>query len=197
MTPLSQQQSAPLSGLEKAGEDARQYLTFRIGGEHFAVAILEVQEIIEVSGMTRVPMTPAFIRGVMNLRGNVVPVVDLSARLGRQRSDINERTCIVLVEVVTGDSQQAIGLLVDEVDKILDIPDSHLQPAPDFGNEIRTDFIDRMGRIGEAFIIVLAINNVLAVEELSLLEQFTQQSLQQAPEPRTTRPGDLEQAVAC
>ena len=155
-------------------EQLGQYLTFLVGQESFAISILDVKEIIEISNVTRVPMTPDYIHGVINLRGNVVPVVDLSARLGHGCTQINKRSCIVLVEIEVVDSSQLIGMLVDEVKEILEIPAENIQPAPDFGTDIRTEFIQAMGRVGDDFIILLAINRVLSVEELSQLEQVSQ-----------------------
>jgi len=151
-------------------EEAAQYLTFFVAGERYAVAILDVKEIIEVGQMTRVPMTPDYIRGVINLRGSVVAVVDLGVRLGKGRSGLSKRSCIVLVEVESHGERQQLGMLVDEVNEILEIPTSHLQPAPDFGTHIRTDFIRAMGRVDEQFMILLDINHVLSVEELARLK---------------------------
>ncbi len=159
-------------------EEATQYLTFFVAEERYAIAILDVKEIIEVSQMTRVPMTPDYIRGVINLRGNVVPVVDLCARLGKGRSELTKRSCIVLVEVDTRNERQQLGMLVDEVNEILEIPASHLQPAPDFGTDIRTDFIQSMGRVDDVFMILLDINHVLSVEELSQLDKLSQYASQ-------------------
>ena len=150
--------------------EAGQYLTFLVSDECYAIDILDVQEIIEVGRMTRVPMTPAHIRGVINLRGSVVPVVDLSARLGKSVSELTKRSCIVLVEVAAGDSRQGLGMLVDEVKEILEIATGDLQPAPAFGTDIRTDFIQAMGRVEDSFMILLAVNHVLSVEELAQLK---------------------------
>lgn len=156
-----------------AEEDYTQYLTFLIGGEIFAVGILDVNEIIEVSEMTHVPMTPDFIRGVINLRGSVVPVVDLSARLGRGQCDITKRSCIVLVEMMAGqETHQTVGMLVDEVNEIVEITRDHIQPAPNMGEGIKTDFIQAMGRVDETFIILLDIDHVLSREELGEIEQL-------------------------
>jgi len=151
-----------------------QFLTFLVGQERFAISILDVKEIIEISTVTPVPMTPGYIHGVINLRGNVVPVIDLSARLGHSCTEISKRSCIILVEIELTDSSQLIGMLVDEVKEILEIPSENIQAAPDFGTDIRTDFIQAMGRVGDDFIILLAINRVLSIEELSQLEQVPQ-----------------------
>lgn len=150
-----------------AGEEPNQYLTFSVIGEHMAIGILDVKEIIEVSDMTRVPMTGDCIRGVINLRGNVVPVVDLSARLGGRVSELTKHSCIILVEIDTDGEMQSMGMLVDEVREILEIPESDIQAPPDFGSDIRTDFIERMGRVEGEFIILLDIGRVLSVTELS------------------------------
>lgn len=159
-------------GLAAMDEEATQFLTFYVAGERYAIGILDVKEIIEVGQMTRVPMTPEYIRGVINLRGNVVAVVDLSARLGKGRAQLTKRSCIVLVEVTARDHEgQIIGMLVDEVNEILEIPPSHLQPPPDFGTDIRTDFIQAMGRVEDQFMILLDINHVLSVEELAALRE--------------------------
>lgn len=151
-----------------------QYLTFLVGQESFAVSIFDVKEIIEITHVTRVPMMPEFVHGVINLRGNVVPVIDLSARLGRGSTKSSKRSCIVLVEIEFTEEVQLISMLVDEVKEILEISSENTQPAPDFGTAIRTEFIQAMGRVGDDFIILLAINRVLSVEELSQLVQVSQ-----------------------
>lgn len=153
-----------------------QYLTFLVAKEIYAISILDVKEIIEISNVTRVPMTPDFIHGVINLRGCVVPVIDLSSRLGHGNTTISKRSSIVLVEIELTDSTQLIGMLVDEVKEILEIPTENIQAAPDFGTDIRTEFIQAMGRVGDDFIILLAINRVLSVAELSQLTQLTDNS---------------------
>lgn len=156
-------------GVLAVADELNQYLTFHVQGERFAIGILDVNEIIEVGAMTRVPMTPNFIQGVINLRGSVVPVVNLAARLGRKPSQISKRSCIVLVELDASGDNQIAGMLVDEVNEILEIPPGQMQPAPDFGTDIRTEFIQRMGRVGEDFIVLLEVNAVLSVHELANL----------------------------
>jgi purine-binding chemotaxis protein CheW len=149
-----------------------QFLTFLVDKEKLAINIHDVKEIIEISNITRVPMTPDYIRGVINLRGNVVPVVDLSARLGHQKSLASKKSCIVLVEIETEDDNQRIGMFVDQVKEILEIPDENIQPAPEFGADIRVEFIKALGRVGDDFIILLDINRVLSVSELSQLSKM-------------------------
>lgn len=152
--------------------ETTQYLTFLTGSETFAIGILDVKEIIEIEHITRVPMMPAFISGIINLRGSVVPVVELSTRLGRSASEITKKSCIVLVEVGTNEEAQTIGMMVDEVNEILEIDESHIQPAPQFGTDIRTEFIRAMGRVDERFIILLDVSHVLSVEDISALSRL-------------------------
>ena len=153
----------------KVDETPSQYLTFTLGGEMFAVGILNVKEIIEYGNLTEIPMMPAFIRGVINLRGSVVPVIDLAARFGGNPSELGRRTCIVIVEVADGELQHDIGIMVDAVSEVLDIPGSEIEPPPSFGAKIRADFIFGMGKVAGKFVIILSINKVLSVEEIALL----------------------------
>ena len=149
-----------------------QYLTFTLGGEMFAVGILNVKEIIEYGNLTEIPMMPAFIRGVINLRGSVVPVIDLSARFGGKSAELGRRTCIVIVEVADADTQHDIGIMVDAVSEVLDIPNSEIEPPPTFGAKIRADFIFGMGKVVGKFVIILNINKVLSVDEIAQLTGY-------------------------
>ena len=152
--------------------NTHQYLTFSLHGEMFAVAILNVKEIIEYGNLTEIPMMPAFIRGVINLRGAVVPVIDLAVRFGNTTSEVGKRTCIVIVEVQEGGengSRHDIGIMVDAVSEVLEIPASEIEPPPSFGAKIRADFIAGMGKVTGKFIIILNIMTVLSVEEIAML----------------------------
>jgi len=149
--------------------DQQQYLTFNLAGEVFAIGILAIKEIIEYGHLTEVPMMPAFIRGVINLRGAVVPVVDLSARFGRNATEVTRRTCIVIVEMEANGIRQDIGVIVDAVNEVLEILPQDIEPAPAFGANIRTDFILGMGKVSSKFVIILNINRVLSMDELSML----------------------------
>ncbi|MGP1609894.1 MAG: chemotaxis protein CheW [Burkholderiales bacterium] len=153
----------------RVDETPAQYLTFVLGGEMFAVGILHVKEIIEYGNLTEIPMMPTFIRGVINLRGAVVPVIDLAARFGGKATDIGRRTCIVIVEVPDGDARHDIGIMVDAVSEVLEIPGSEIEPPPSFGAKIRADFIFGMGKVAGKFVIILEINKVLSVEEIARL----------------------------
>jgi purine-binding chemotaxis protein CheW len=150
-------------------QEEGQYLTFMIGGEMFAISILGIKEIIEYGHLTTVPMMPDFIRGVINLRGAVVPVVDLSARFGRAASEVTRRSCIVIIEVESAEEKQDVGVVVDSVSEVLEIPATEIEPAPSFGARIRADFISGMGKVNGQFVIILNANRVLSVDEMAVL----------------------------
>jgi purine-binding chemotaxis protein CheW len=152
---------------ENSIAEATQFLTFVSGSETFAIGILAIKEIIEYDSLTTVPMMPPSVRGVINLRGAVVPVMDLAARFGRASSEITRRTCIVLVEIETEAGRQDVGVIVDAVNEVLEIPASEIEPAPTFGTRIRTDFIQGIGKVAGRFVIILDTNHVLSVDEIS------------------------------
>jgi purine-binding chemotaxis protein CheW len=143
-----------------------QYLTFMLDKEVFAIGILAIKEIIEYHDVTVVPMMPEWIRGVINLRGAVVPVMDLSARFGRRSAEVTKRTCIVIVEIEVDGERQDVGVIVDAVNQVLDIPASEVEPPPPFGAKIRTDFIHGMGKVAGKFVILLNVNHVLSMDEM-------------------------------
>ena len=149
-----------------------QYLTFLLGGEMFAVGILNIKEIIEYGAVTEIPMVPPFIRGVINLRGAVVPVIDLASRFGGKRSEISRRTCIVIIELAENDERQDIGVVVDAVSEVLEIPAAEIEPPPSFGARIRADFIKGMGKVNGKFVILLEVDKVLSVDEIASLSQL-------------------------
>lgn len=153
------------------GVEQAQYLTFMLAGEMFAIGILHIKEIIGYGGLTEVPMMPECIRGVINLRGAVVPVMDLSARFGKTPSSITKRTCIVIVEVETNGERQDMGVVVDAVNAVLEIPASDIEPPPAFGARIRTDFIEGMGKVNGKFVILLDVNQVLSIDEIGAIAQ--------------------------
>lgn len=149
-----------------APQEPAQYLTFLLDGEAFAIGILAVKEIIEYGNVTGVPMMPASVRGVINLRGAVVPVMDLSARFGRPSTTVTKRTCIVIVEVQRDGDRQDIGVVVDAVNEVLDIPPGDIEPPPSFGARIRSDFIHGMGKVKGRFVILLNADRVLSIDEM-------------------------------
>ncbi len=163
----------PASGGSKAvlhtatPTEAAQYLTFMLGGEVYAIGILSIKEIIEFGGLTTVPMMPASIRGVINLRGAVVPVMDLAARFGKPSSEVTKRSCIVIVELGSDSEQQVIGVVVDSVNAVQEIAPADIEPAPSFGMRIATDFIAGMGKVNGKFVILLDIRQVLSIDDIA------------------------------
>ena len=154
----------------QAEADQKQYLTFMLGGEMFSIGILCIKEIIEYAGLTEVPMMPACIRGVINLRGAVVPVMDLSSRFGKPTTAVSKRTCIVIVEVANeANENQVMGIVVDAVNAVLEIHGREIEPAPAFGARIRTDFIEGLAKVEGKFVILLNVNRVLSVEEIGAM----------------------------
>ena len=146
-----------------------QYLAFTLQGETFAMDIRSIHEVIQFSGLTEVPLMPAFLRGVINLRGAVVPVIDLSVRFGRALTEAARRTCVVILEVAQGDKTVVLGILVDHVNEVLEIGASEIEPAPAFGSNLRSDFIAGVGKVNGKFVILLDVGHVLSVEEMASL----------------------------
>ncbi len=173
LTPAQAKRASPGAGdatVEVAEQN--QYLTFLLGDEMFAIGILSIREIIEYGVVTDVPMTPPFIRGVLNLRGAVVPVVDLSVRFGRTARENTKRTCIVIVEIESPRGNQEMGVVVDAVNEVLEIARNDIEPPPEFGARIRNDFIKGMGKIEGRFVIVLDMNRVLSVDEVAVVARL-------------------------
>lgn len=168
--------AAGRSPLTRAGEPdlIRQYLTFVLSGEVFAIGILVIREIMEYSNVTAVPMTPPYVRGVINLRGAVVPVLDLSVRFGKPASEVTKRTCIVIIEVGVGSARHVIGVVVDAVQAVLDIPGTEIEPAPRFGMNVHTDFVQGMGKVDGKFVILLDVDRLLAPEEVDALAEVAE-----------------------
>lgn len=164
-----------VSPLGETSDDQHQYLTFQIGKEMFAVGILHIREIIEYGSLTTVPMMPNFVRGVINLRGSVVPVIDLSSRFGRGESLINRRSCIVILEIDNAhaandeNNLQEVGVVVDSVSEVLEISPAVIESAPSFGARIRPDFIAGMGKVQGRFVILLDVQHVLDIDEMAEL----------------------------
>ena len=153
------------------GGEAQQYLTFRLGDETFALPILVTKEILEYPELTNVPLMAPCVRGVLNLRGSVVPVVDLAVRFGRPASVPTRRTCVVIVEIRCEEQWLDVGVVVDGVNQVIDIPAAQIEPPPNFGTRLRADFIKGMGKVDGHFVVVLDANHVLSVEEIAALGQ--------------------------
>lgn len=169
MSQVAKRQAAPV-------ETRQQFLTFLLGGEPFAINILVIKEIIEYGSLTAVPLMPDFIRGVLNLRGQVLPVIDLAARFGRAPADIARRTCIVIVEMDNDGEKQDVGVVVDSVSEVMDIAAGAIQPAPAFGAKIRIDFIEGMVELDGRFIIILNVDRVLSLDEMALLASLEEEA---------------------
>ncbi|MBW8017783.1 MAG: purine-binding chemotaxis protein CheW [Planctomycetes bacterium] len=143
------------------------YLTFALAHEEYGLEILKVREIIGYMDITAVPQTPSHVKGVINLRGQVIPVVDLRAKFGMDTMEVTEETCIIVVEISQGDRNFQTGIVVDHVQEVLDIQGEDIEPAPQFGSNVDTDFILGMGKIGDTVKILLDIDKVLAGDDLS------------------------------
>ena len=148
-------------------EEVHQYLTFNLGGEVFAIGILSIKEILGYNAPTAVPMAPPWIRGVINLRGAVVPLLDLQMRFGRTSSEPTKKTCSVILEVRGGQPALQIGVVVDQVNEVVEILPGQIEPPPGFGARIRSDFMLGMGKIDERFVIILDAEKVLSLDEIS------------------------------
>jgi purine-binding chemotaxis protein CheW len=148
-------------------QGGRQYLVFSLRGEQYGIPLLGVKEIIEYGGVTPIPTMPEFIRGVINLRGRVVPVLDLSARFGDARSETGPRACIVIIEQSQEGREQDMGVVVDSVNAVLDIAATAIEPPPSFGARIRVDFIHGMWNCQGRFVIILNLAKVLSIEEIA------------------------------
>jgi purine-binding chemotaxis protein CheW len=173
MNALVKLEGGPPIGLPttQSAAEQKQYLTFTLGGEMFSIGILCIKEIIWYAGVTEVPMMPACIRGVINLRGAVVPVMDLSVRFGKPSTAVSKNTCIVIVEIDSAAEGvgQNIGIVVDAVQAVLEIPSSEIEPPPSFGAKIRSDFIEGIGKVNGKFVILLNVNQVLSSEEVGAM----------------------------
>jgi len=143
------------------------YLTFALGPEEYGLEIIKVREIIGYIEVTAVPQTPHHVKGVINLRGQVIPVVDLRAKFGMETADVTDQTCIVVVEISQGARNFSTGIVVDNVQEVLDIDGQDIEDAPQFGASVDTDFILGMGKIGDSVKILLDINKVLGGDDLS------------------------------
>jgi purine-binding chemotaxis protein CheW len=148
-----------------------QYLTFKLAEELFALDIGTVREVLDYSRVTKVPQTPDFMRGVINLRGSVVPVMDLRSKFGMSQAETTVNTCIIIVEVALDGETTILGAMADSVQEVLDLEPEQIEPPPRIGTRLRTDFIKGMGKRGEHFIMILDIDQVFSAEELSAVAQ--------------------------
>ncbi len=166
--------------VEQAGTGApAQFLSFMLGQEMFAIGILAIREILEYSGVTPVPGLPPCISGVINLRGTAVPVLDLAVRLERAPSPVGKRTCIIVVEVYSDHGAFVIGILVDAVNAVLDIPAAEIEPAPRFGSAVRAELLQGIGKVQGRFVLLLNVQHVVSASEIAALADAGATSVQQ------------------
>jgi purine-binding chemotaxis protein CheW len=165
MNKLSARNAAAASAVEPAA----QYLTFALAEEVFAMDIRTVREIIQHGPMTTVPLMPSFVRGVINLRGAVVPVIDLNARFGRAPAAVGKKTCVVIFDAVRDGERVELGLMVDAVSEVIEIAAAQIEPPPNFGTTVRRDFIRGMGKVAQRFVIILEPDRAFDVDEMAEL----------------------------
>jgi purine-binding chemotaxis protein CheW len=149
--------------------ETRQYLTFKLGDGVFATDVAKVREVLDLTTITKIPRTPDFMRGVINLRGNVVPVVDLRLCFEMTKTEKTVNTCIVVVEILMEGESTVIGALADSVEEVIDLEPEQIEPAPRIGAQIRTDFIKGMGKRDSQFIMILDMDRVFSADELSVV----------------------------
>ncbi len=150
--------------------ETTQYLTFKLEDEVFALDISKVREVLDFTTVTKVPKTPEFMRGVINLRGNVVPVVDLKLKFGMSRTEKTVNTCIIITEVTVDNETTVLGALADSVQEVMDLEPGQIEAAPKIGTRLNTEFIRGMGKRDNSFVIILDIDKVFSIDELALVQ---------------------------
>ena len=160
---------------DKLEKSSRQYLTFKLAQETYALDIDKVREILDWSRPTRVPRCPDFMRGVINVRGGVVAVIDLPVKFGMNMTEKSIDTCIIITEITQGDDTVVLGVLADSVQEVIDLPPETIEPAPKIGTHLDTECILGIGKRDDNFIIILDINRIFSQEELSIVTQETSQ----------------------
>jgi purine-binding chemotaxis protein CheW len=173
---MSNQTALP-GGQAAASGAPSQYLTFWLGEEVFGMDIRTVREIIQCGPMTTLPLMPGFVRGVINLRGAVVPVIDLHARFGRPNAIVGKKSCIVIFDAVRDGERTELGLLVDSVSEVIKIAADQIEPPPDFGTAVRREFIRGMGKVAARFVILIEPDRALDVHEMAGLCESAQSAL--------------------
>ena len=154
--------------LSKSSTRAGKYLSFQLGDEQYAIQVLRVREIVKIQHITAVPETPADVRGVINLRGKVIPVIDLRIKFGMPECEYGQRTCIIVVEL-SGSSSGPMGIIVDEVSEVLTFTESDIQDTPDFGHGVEMPFLLGLAKVKDSVKILLDINQVLSTADLQAL----------------------------
>ena len=151
--------------------ETTQYLTFRLSDEVFAVDISKVREVLDFTTVTKVPRTPEFMRGVINLRGSVVPVVDMRLKFGMEKTEKTVNTCVIITEVALEGERIIIGALADSVQEVIDLEPGQIEPPPRIGTKLRIEFIKGMGKRDERFIIILDIDKIFTTDELEFAKE--------------------------
>lgn len=169
--------------------ESAQYLTFTLAEEVYAVNVTQVQEVLEYVPITKVPRTPNFMRGVINVRGSVVPVLDLRLKFDMEQTQQTVDTCIVVMEIAVEGESQTIGALADSVQEVVSISPESIEPSPKIGTQIRADFIKGMGKQDDHFVMILDIDRVFSSEELVIAQEATN-----APQAAKTTAGPAEEA---
>ena len=157
--------------MKNTGDKEGKYLTFSLDSEEYGIGILKVKEIIGMMRITPVPQTPQFVKGVINLRGKVIPVIDLRLRFGMESIEYSERTCIIVVEIQSTSGRLPIGIVVDSVSEVLNIKASDIEETPTFGTQLETDYILGMAKMGGGVKILLDIDRILNAEDLTILDK--------------------------
>ena len=152
-----------------------QFFTFMLEKEIFAIDISQIREVLEYTQITKVPQTPDMMKGVINLRGSVVPVIDMRLKFGMGEIEKTVDTCIVIIEILLDGDNTLIGALVDSVKEVMDLDSDHIEPAPKIGTQLNTDYIRGMGKHDEQFIIILDINRIFSSEDLEMVQQVGEQ----------------------
>lgn len=155
--------------------ETNQYLTFTLEGEQYALSVLKVREVLEFTKITKIPRTAAYMKGVINLRGSGVPVIDLRVKFGMQELEASKETSIIVMEVDGTDGNVVIGALADSVQEVIELEPSQIEPAPRFGTKLATDFILGMGKKDDTFIILLDIDKIFSSDEVNLLNKLEKQ----------------------
>jgi purine-binding chemotaxis protein CheW len=154
-----------------ASTTTTQYLTFRLGDEEFAVDVGKAREVLDFTAVTRVPQTPKFMLGVINLRGSVVPVIDMRLKFGLSATEKTVNTCVIVMEIAIDGETVIVGALADSVQEVLELDPNQIEPPPRIGTRLRTEFIKGMGSHNEKFIIILDIDRVFSAEEIALVQE--------------------------
>jgi purine-binding chemotaxis protein CheW len=160
--------------------ELRQYLSFKLAGSDCAVGILQVKEILPFEAITRIPSVPASIRGVINVRGAVVPVLDLAVKFGLPETEVTKRTCILIAEAALGGGRGDVGIMADAVQEVLELTPADVEPPPSFGTQVRVDYLVGLGKAPNGFVLLLDLDRIILASEQELAAQLSARALSQA-----------------